>query len=536
MNLSYIKYIFILIISAILLGLSFPFTGSMFVFSFVALIPLIDFNLSQRNTKFAGFKRFIGNYLYMITFNIWTTWWIANADFDGAVLAFVFNSLLMVLPLTFFNFFNKILGERKALLGLLVSWIAFEHIHHQWDLSWPWLSLGNVFGNHTSLIQWYEFSGIEGGTLWILLINFIIYYLYKNIFKLKESFKVQSPIIILLTLVLVFPILSSLWIGYNYEEKSNPVEIVIVQPNLDPWTQKFRIPDSKKVDLMLSSAEKLISEETQLVLFPETAFGYPGINENYLDNLGSTFKLRNFSAKYNNIGLLIGVDSYADFNNLRSFPAKKIKNIWRENYNSALLIDANNPIDTYHKAKLVLGAEKLPFIKYLPFLSKVSVELGGTSGMLVGNSTAKNFNNQNTKYAPLICYESVYGEYVTDFVKKGAQILCVITNDGWWGETPGYRQHLAFSRLRAVETRRSVIRSANTGISAFINQKGEVEQKLDWDVQESIKATVNKNDEITFFVIYGDLLGRVSEFMFIGLLLLAIQTYLKSRKTIIESK
>ena len=113
-----------------------------------------------------------------------------------------------------------------------------------------------------------------------------------------------------------------------------------------------------------------------------------------------------------------------------------------------------------------------------------------------------------------ICYESVYGDYYRDYVLKGAHAMTINTNDGWWSNTPGYMQHLRYASLRAIETRRSIARSANTGISAFINQKGERVAELEWWQENCMSGTLNLNDELTFFVKHGDYIGRLATFMF----------------------
>ncbi|HRN41789.1 MAG TPA: apolipoprotein N-acyltransferase, partial [Vicingus sp.] len=172
----------------------------------------------------------------------------------------------------------------------------------------------------------------------------------------------------------------------------------------------------------------------------------------------------------------------------------------------------------YHKSKLVLGVEKMPFSSLLSPIEKFAINLGGTTGSYGVEKEAKIFDNEKTKIAPVICYESIYGEYVTDYVKKGANVIFIITNDGWWEDTPGYKQHLAYGRLRAIETRRSIARSANTGISCFINQRGDVLQATNWWEQDVIAGKINLNNQTTFYTIHGDYIGRVAAF--IGALML----------------
>ena len=183
------------------------------------------------------------------------------------------------------------------------------------------------------------------------------------------------------------------------------------------------------------------------------------------------------------------------------------------------MIQPHVPLDIYHKSKLVLGGEKLPFISMFPFLEKYSVELGGTSGLLGVGEKPKVFEAKGVSYAPLICYESVYGDFASHFVKQGANIICIITNDGWWRDTPGYKQHRMFSQIRAIENRRSVARSANTGISCFIDQRGEIISELGWNEYGALQAELNQNEEFTFFTRYGDFIGRLSVFLTLAMLL-----------------
>ncbi len=172
----------------------------------------------------------------------------------------------------------------------------------------------------------------------------------------------------------------------------------------------------------------------------------------------------------------------------------------------------------------------MPLIHYLPFIENFAIDLGGTVGSLGMNPDQTPFSiNDNLKIAPVICYESVYGEFLNRFIQNGANVIFVITNDGWWGNTAGHRQHMLFSVLRAIETRRSVARSANTGISCFINQRGDISQRTDYWVPAVIREKINANDKITFYVKYGDYIGRI--FMLVAglFLLLTISTAMRKR-------
>ena len=141
-------------------------------------------------------------------------------------------------------------------------------------------------------------------------------------------------------------------------------------------------------------------------------------------------------------------------------------------------------------------------------------------GRNVGQDSVSVLNFDGIPVGCAVCYESVYGEFCTEYVKAGARLMTVITNDAWWGDTPGYRQHLRYASLRAIETRRDIARCANTGISAIIDQRGIIQQRTDWWERQILRTRVNLNDGQTFFVTYGDITGRICSF--VALLLAAL--------------
>jgi apolipoprotein N-acyltransferase len=148
---------------------------------------------------------------------------------------------------------------------------------------------------------------------------------------------------------------------------------------------------------------------------------------------------------------------------------------------------------------------------------------GGVMGRCVGQDEisllhVRGCNGENIPIGCAVCYESVYGEYYTDYVRKGARAMTIITNDAWWGNTPGYRQHLSYASLRAIETRRAIARCANTGISAIISPSGKILKPTPWWEQASIKSSIPLRDDLTFFVVHGDIIGRICSFVFVLLL------------------
>jgi apolipoprotein N-acyltransferase len=154
------------------------------------------------------------------------------------------------------------------------------------------------------------------------------------------------------------------------------------------------------------------------------------------------------------------------------------------------------------------------------FLEQLSIDLGGTSGSLGTSKNPINFQiDSNYSISPLICYESIYGDYVADFVRQGANMLAVITNDAWWGNTDGHKQHLLFGAIRCIETRKEMVRSANTGISAKINKFGEITTQTKYNELTAFECNIRPNNIQTFYVKYGNILGKMASFIAIALLL-----------------
>ena len=290
---------------------------------------------------------------------------------------------------------------------------------------------------------------------------------------------------------------------------------MVVQPNLELYTEKFSTPPSILLRSLIQLTSREITPATQLILWPETALPLQSW-EDELTNQQDIITLKQWLTNYPNAAILTGVDSYkryAPYNAPNGFSVRQLADgTPYEAFNSALFWQKSSPdsIQLYHKSKLVPGVETLP--TWLNFMGSLFDSFGGITGTLGKSDTAVVFQNQDNlvKPAPVICYESIYGNYVADYLRSGANLIAIITNDGWWGNTAGYRQHQQYAVLRAIETQKWVARSANTGISCFIKPDGSVLQPQPWDTAAAIKQTVYVNNNQTFFVKFGDWLSNLS--------------------------
>ena len=423
---------------------------------------------------------------------------------------------------------------------MIIYWLAFEYIHHNWELSWPWLTLGNAFATHPEWVQWYEYSGTTGGSLWILLTNIIAYSLFAE-YRINGKTKIYYIKLAIWIAVLAVPVLSS-GVIINYEKKTvadalptATKNIVIVQPNIDPYTEKFTGSVEMQIQQLIILSEKKINNNTTLVVWPETAIP-ASANEADIKKNFFYYPVWSFLQRHPFVSLLTGINSYKVYGKDKKLASKTARfdeqsGIYYDEFNTAAFFEADTSIQLYHKAKLVPGVETLP--SFLSFMGKWFEDLGGISGTLGRDSERKVFTpwNKHFKAAPIICYESIYSDYITEYIRKGANVLTVITNDGWWGNTPGYKQHMNYARLRAVETRKWIARSANTGISCFIDPLGNIIEPQPWDTATSFRLSVPVDTHQTLFVKYGDVLSR--GMLIVSLLLIAgnIGYFIKKKLT-----
>ena len=498
--------------SGLLLWAAWP-VGGIAPLVFIALVPLLY--LEERISKGEKGNVFWFSFVTFLVWNVLATWWVWNAT-PAAILAWILNSLFMSTVFWAFHFTK--MKNPYSLWGnflLIPYWMAFEFLHYYWAAKWPWLNLGNVFSICTTWVQWYSITGVAGGTLWILLINILIVNVLSSVDKKARWWNIGLAVALL-----ALPIIGSKIAYQQYEEKGEDVEVIVIQQNCDPWNEQFNSAYydqvvRKNVDL----AETLITPDTRFIVSSESAI-QEGI---WLDKMQDARALKiigGFIEKHPNACFVIGATTYewVPRGMEDDFPARQIGGTERYYYahNSSLLIDTLN-VQHRNKSKLTPAVEAIP--EWMGFLKNYSLTMGIARGTLKTDAYPHNMSFGKHQVGVAICYESAFGGYVSEFTRKGADLLFVSTNDGWWGDTPGYKQHFEFSKLRAIENRRCVARSANTGRSGFFNQKGDVLQSTEYWKEDVIKATLKANTEKTFYAKHGDYLYRIAMWLTFGFLL-----------------
>ncbi|HYC28084.1 MAG TPA: apolipoprotein N-acyltransferase, partial [Chitinophagaceae bacterium] len=382
---------------------------------------------------------------------------------------------------------------------------------------------------------WYEFTGTSGGSLWVLLINVLLFLLIKKLLG-EKKFGVRIAAIIIS--LLFFPFLISYYVQWQrtiFKERT-PNSIVAVQPNVDPYTKFESGQEQSQLEHLIRLTESTIDTNTKLVVWPETAIPLP-IDESQI--LQHPFLQPVFAMlkRHPGMRLLTGIEGFRFFDKAHKTKySRKYSDsqLYYDSYNSAALFDSN-AVQVYHKSKLVPGVETLP--SFLNFLGDWFEQFGGTTGGYARQDerTVLIADNSNYKIAPAICYESIYGEFMTAYIRNGANLIAIITNDGWWSETPGYKQHMNYARLRAIETRKWIVRSANTGISCFIDPQGEVLDAQPWDKATAIKMHVPEGTgPRTFYAMNGDIISKIAIALTIALaawnIFLIIKSFNRAKK------
>lgn len=518
------------LLSGIMLGVSWypPFTTLIFA----AWIPIL-FATTEilKNSKRPKTSAFFYSYLTFLIWNTISTWWTWFASPGGSIAAILANSLLMsVAYWIFFILYKKLStsNSKLATIGLLIPvWLSFEYLHSLWELAWTWLTLGNVLAFSHKWIQWYEFTGVSGGSLWILAVNILAFRLVSRRQEAVAS-RIRRTAIIFVS-VMLLPILISFILIPSHQQINTSAnqQIVIVQPNIDPYNEKFNGDFQSQVELVYKLSKDKITAKTNYLVLPET-FITESIWEN---NLEESYTVKFFRdsllKKYPGLVIVTGATTFYHFKHGEKLSATADKYSDADEYydvfNTALQLDNFGAIQVYHKSKLVPGVERMPYPGVFGFLEKLAIDLGGTSGSL-GTQEERGvlFNkDKSIGVAPVICYESVFGEYVGDYFEKGANLIFILTNDGWWSDSPGYVQHLNYARLRAIETRTPIARCANTGVSCFVNERGDLSQETPFWEPAVISGDLSPNNEKTFFVKYGDIISTAALTATVGLIVLS---------------
>ncbi len=278
------------ILSGLLLWAAWP-TSPLTFLIFVAFVPLLF--MSERMTDRPG--AYFG--LLFLSFWIWntaTTWWVGNTTVPASgIFANAFNALLMSIPWMCYRTTRLRAGRATGYFALAVYWMTFEYIHQHWELSWPWLTLGNVFAMRPYWVQWYSWFGTEGGSWWVLIVNILV---FRAIVKIQDSKSYKS--LLAPSLIVILPMICSM-ITSIHMRMPYPANIVIVQPNIDPYDEKFaRGAADVQLQKLLELTAQKTDTSTRFIIWPETALFPTGAWEHELNQQPEVIAIRQFLQRF----------------------------------------------------------------------------------------------------------------------------------------------------------------------------------------------------------------------------------------------
>ncbi|MFZ4525591.1 MAG: apolipoprotein N-acyltransferase [Chlorobium sp.] len=484
------------VLSGLLLGLSFPSYPfvRLELLAWIALVPLL---LSLRIVDKPG-ELFRRVYLSMLLFCLISLWWVSLATLPGGVLTLLAEAFFLTVPILAFYAVKKLAGYRFALFSLPFLWVSWEWAYMQQDFSLGWLTLGNSQANLNVMIQYADVTGVWGISFWLLWFNVLAVVALSS--SKKELFRFVAPMMLMILAPLSYFL--ALWSrdGGNNESKTR-LRVTLVQPNIDPHRKWVQQNSGDIMDRYYWMTGKAVRENLpDLVIWPETAIPFSIFDPNYAADL---YSLR-ASLRQWHTPLLTGfVDVMHSRNKLY------------EAYNASMLLEPGDAApQIYRKMHLVPFAERVPYLDYFPWLGYATFSLSGISGWGRGRD-ASVMKLETEKYgevviANFICYESIFPGHVAEFVRKGARLLTLVTNDGWYATSYGPYQHLAIGRLRCIENRRAMARCANTGLTVVLDQYGRTIAEIPWWERQTLTAEVPLESSLTYYTRHPDLLPKVA--------------------------
>jgi apolipoprotein N-acyltransferase len=525
----------LIVLAGGLLGISFP-PLNIFFGSFFGLALIIHLTLDSKNYK----QFFLRSYLIFIVEQLIAISWISlsglqkHADtflaISGAIMIII-HSLFLLIPVLIFFFISRNIKIKKfpnfVLIFFPFTWVAFEYFHSLGEVSFPWLTIGNAFSTQLNKIQFIEITGVFGISFWACIIAALIYYLvletrridsksFIPAFTKRKNIYIYIVLLLLYILPDIYSTATSSRDKYTEYKKEGVLKIGVIQPNYNPWIKwttnsKAMTEDYAEMIKDLTANNKNLD----LIVLPEAALNYYLLDSNN----ESKFRILKNLVDSLNIPVLTGAPDIKIWTDTLNAPkdAPKYNSIYKySSYNSAILIEKNknnSELQKYHKIHLVAGSERLPHQDQLSFLKDfIKWEVGISSYEIGTDTTIFSLNGKGT-FNTAICYESVYPDFFRRFVNKGADFSVVITNDGWWGKLFGTYQHNQFAILRAVENRRWIVRSANTGISCIIDPYGNMTNKTEIYERAMFASDIGINKETTFYTEHGDLIGEISIYL-----------------------
>lgn len=475
------------IVSGVLLSAAFPPGGMEWIVWF-GLIPLL-FSI-QDETRSNAFK--LGMIAGMAHYLTLIYWIIVVLHTYGGLSYIISVSALILLSLylsAYFGLFSILIHYfREFRLRVLPAgciWVFLEYVRGQFLTGFPWCLLGHSQFEQTGLIQVADTIGVYGITFLIVVVNSLIYHLFMNhrlVFRHRWLLWEAAIVVFMVVMVTAYgrirlqgPLISG--------EDHFPIRIAVVQGNIDQslkWDKAFQ---ARTIDRYRALTRSTYDFRPELIVWPETSVPLFFQNKTALSDE------------------VVEIGREAQASLVFGSPAYEKNTHGTRYYNRAYLLSPDGDVtDYYDKVHLVPFGEYVPLRRLFPFINR----LVQAAGDFTAGRAKRPLQYRSLSAGVLVCFEGIFPELSRAQVKNGATSLVNITNDAWYGMTSAPYQLLMMSAFRAVENRRWLIRSANTGISAFVDPYGRIVKRTSLFTEAVLTQTISPVSGFTFYTRYGD--------------------------------
>ncbi|MCD4654544.1 apolipoprotein N-acyltransferase [bacterium] len=485
--LSTVMRIVFLLAGSVAMAFSLPHRN-LWILAWIALIPLFEAVTIWKS------RTFLLAWLYGTTFFAVSFSWVTHSMvFFGGISWFIAGGLLLLMS-AFFGLFpafsvwlaQTICRESKwkkypALVWSLI-WVAFEYLraHLPFGFAFPWNSLGQSQHSVSTLLQNADWGSFYGLSFMIVFVNISICAALRK----TDIWKSQ----LIASVVIVVFAWSYGMIRLNGDNPAREFKIGIIQGNVD-LNEKWLVEN--RHDILMD----------QIILSKELEPGKPDL---FLWSESALPFMHRFAWRYDgeeNSSLGLNLARFLETTHVPLLTGT-LDRVEDNIYNAAVLAFPDGKTEYYYKQKLVPFGEYVPLEKLFFFVNRIVDQGIGTFSS--GNSLKPLEIPDGPRIAMTICYENIFPGLVRDRVNAGGEIICNIMNDVWFGDISAPYQHFAAAQFRAVETRRPVIRCANTGISGAVDSAGRILAMSSLFTRESFIVSVNPSSDMTLYLRFGD--------------------------------
>ncbi len=531
---TYCSEVFVLLVSAFIYSLAFPGFVTSRGWGFVAFFALIPVLAVIRNTSV--FASALYGFVFGVSFYLCFNYWLPGFHKLAILIVTVIKGTEMVFLFLSLKAADRFF-RRFSYIVQAIIWVAYAYLAESWFAGYPYGNIGYSLYRYLPLMQIAEFTGVWGIIFLMILPQAFLARYVADLFRGSDPSFVSYlrknrvfPVVYILIFILWLTFGLARCAKWSSEEPDRYWRVAAIQHNHDSWKGGLETYRSNFSNLRRLSLEA-IRRDPEVVVWSETAF-VPSVDwhmsysyeetDKIMSNKKTAKLVKEFVEFGEELGLpLVTGNPRGVLKDPSKGPVLEDGTLNRMDYNTVILFDEGRIKQSYAKQHLVPFTEHFPYEKQLPWMYRML--LANDYNWWLPGDEAVVFEASGVKFSTPICYEDTFGYHTAEFVENGAEVILNLTNDRWSGCAEAAVQHAAIAVLRSVETRKSMVRSTNSGLTCMILPTGRivdpVEQfKQTWHIYDVPVYSSERPD--TFYVKHPDLLAHIA--VYLSAILLAV--------------